>query len=121
MLGVDTVYTCTRFPSTNIFKIKNLKAGDKSVFVDLGEVLNPPNTGPIGDLKIQGFDENNFLMDEGTFVNFNNASLITPSEMEGVTISRSEEVISKAVVLTVNFTLFNLLPGGSKIQIFISN
>jgi len=29
-----------------------MKAGDKSVFVDLGEVLNPPNTGPIGNLKI---------------------------------------------------------------------
>jgi len=54
-------------------------------------------------------------MDEATFTNFNNASLITPSEMQSVSITRSEEIISKPVVLTLNFTLFNLLPAGSKI------
>jgi len=92
-----------------------MKAGDKSAFVIVGEITNAPTTAPVGSLTIEGFDENNFLMDQGTFPNFGGWYNLMPSPFTNPSIVRSDDIISKIVTLTFNFTQFNSLPAGSKI------
>ena len=120
-VGNDTGTTCSKLSGTNTFKIKNLKAGDNSAFVNIGEILNPSMTVSLGSLIIQGYDENNYLMDQGTFANFGDFYNLIPSPFTSVSLTWSQVEISKSVNLTVNFTTFNTLPSGSKIQVFISS